>query len=353
MMWPERFRQRGVGLVEVMVGLFVGMIVTLVIYQMFSGYEVQRRTTVGAASAQQAGALAMFLLNRDLRMAGWGSAAPNGLACTDAYTYDVDSGAPVPGLALMPVVIDDGGTGLSDRISITTGDSVRASAESRLLSDMSNPLSDLLVLSTLGFNAGDLIWVGQGTECTLMQITGIDAAGLLRHQADPVSSFNPDLAQAQSARWPSYQQGARIFNMGRLERLSFEVADGGLRLIRVRGSAPASTQIVTDDVVNLQAQYGLSATRAARDVNQWLDGSAISPADIERIKALRLAVVTRSARMERPDANTGACTTTTVAPISWTGGPTIDLSGDADWMCYRYRVFQNIIPLTNVLWATS
>lgn len=349
----ERFRQHGVGLAEVMVGLFVGMIVTLVIYQMFSGYEAQRRTTVGTANAQQAGALAMFLLNRDLAMAGWGSATPDGLACSIVYTHDADSAAAVPDLALMPVVIADGGAGLSDRITITTGDSVRASAPSSLQSPMSDPLSDLVVLSTFGFNQGDLIWVGQGNECTLMQVTGIDAPGMLRHQSDPASSFNPSLAQAQAAHWPSYQQGARIFNMGRMERRTFDVADGGLRLSRARASAPASTQIVTDEVVNLQAQYGLSATRAARDVTQWLDGSAVSPVDIDRIKAVRVAVVTRSSRMERPDAISGACTTTTLAPESWPGGPVIDLSSDADWMCYRYRVYQNIIPLKNVLWATS
>jgi len=353
MMHPERFRQRGVGLAEVMVGLFVGMIVTLVIYQMFSGYEAQRRTTVGAASAQQAGVLAMFLLNRDLRMAGWGSAVPEGLTCTDVHTFDVKSGAPIPDLALMPVVVTDGGPGMSDRITTTTGDSVRASAPSPLQSSMSDPLSDLSVLSTLGFNEGDLLWVGQGAECTLMQVTGIDVSGLLQHQADAAAPFNPNLAQAQSAQWPTYQQGARIFNMGRLERRTFEVRDGGLRLTSVRGSAAATAQIVSDDVVNLQAQYGLSASRAAREVTQWLDGSAVTATDLERIKAVRVAVVTRSSRMERPDALSGNCNTTTVAPASWPGGPAIDLSADTDWMCYRYRVYQNIIPLKNVLWATS
>ena len=32
--------------------------------------------------------------------------------------------------------------------------------------------------------------------------------------------------------------------------------------------------------------------------------------------------------------------------------PTIDLSpGDANWARYRYRVFETIIPLRNVIWS--
>ena len=30
--------------------------------------------------------------------------------------------------------------------------------------------------------------------------------------------------------------------------------------------------------------------------------------------------------------------------------PTIDLSGNPDWQYYRYRVYETIIPLRNVMW---
>jgi type IV pilus assembly protein PilW len=42
---------------------------------------------------------------------------------------------------------------------------------------------------------------------------------------------------------------------------------------------------------------------------------------------------------------------------AWTGtvaspAPTVDLNpGEANWGSYRYRVFETIIPLRNVIWS--
>ena len=40
-----------------------------------------------------------------------------------------------------------------------------------------------------------------------------------------------------------------------------------------------------------------------------------------------------------------------VAPFIASPAPTIDLSNDADWARYRYRIFETIIPLRNLIWA--
>jgi len=47
-----RHSVRGVGLVETMVGILIGMIVVLVVYNILSVAEGYRRTTVGASDAQ-------------------------------------------------------------------------------------------------------------------------------------------------------------------------------------------------------------------------------------------------------------------------------------------------------------
>jgi type IV pilus assembly protein PilW len=83
--------------------------------------------------------------------------------------------------------------------------------------------------------------------------------------------------------------------------------------------------------------------------------------DIQRIYAIRFAVVARSGLKEKPDPATGVCNTTTAAP-AWAGwnstcfangtctSDPIDLSADADWMCYRYKTFETVVPLRNLLW---
>ncbi|HBI69462.1 MAG TPA: pilus assembly protein PilW, partial [Massilia sp.] len=72
---------------------------------------------------------------------------------------------------------------------------------------------------------------------------------------------------------------------------------------------------------------------------------------------LRIAVVARSAARERPDAD-GNCTATAEQPVVFASAVpegvaaapiTVDVGGD-DWGCYRYRVFETIVPLRNAGW---
>ena len=59
----------------------------------------------------------------------------------------------------------------------------------------------------------------------------------------------------------------------------------------------------------------------------------------------------RSPLREKADPATGSCSISNAAPVTWPGGPAIDLSNDPDWRCYRYRSFETMVPLRNVLWA--
>ncbi len=65
------FRQAGFSLVEILVGLVIGLLATLVILQVFSVFEGQKRTTTGVADAQTNGSIALYTLARDLQRAGF------------------------------------------------------------------------------------------------------------------------------------------------------------------------------------------------------------------------------------------------------------------------------------------
>ena len=67
---PATARLRGASLVGLMVGLAIGLFSLLVIAQVLAGSQAHRRAVMGAADAQQAGALAAWRLTRELRMAG-------------------------------------------------------------------------------------------------------------------------------------------------------------------------------------------------------------------------------------------------------------------------------------------
>ena len=52
--------QAGFTLVEIMVGLAIGMLATVIIMQVFSVFEAQKRTTTGTADAQTNGGIAIY-----------------------------------------------------------------------------------------------------------------------------------------------------------------------------------------------------------------------------------------------------------------------------------------------------
>jgi type IV pilus assembly protein PilW len=119
------------------------------------------------------------------------------------------------------------------------------------------------------------------------------------------------------------------------------------------------------DVVQVQAQYGITSSAGSDVITSWEDASggtwtAPSATDIPRIKAVRVAVIARS-KESAPNAVSQACTN--AASVANTGpctfedaeAPVVNLSASSvpsgkTWQNYRYRVYKTIIPLRNVAW---
>ena len=99
--------QAGFTLVELMVGLTIGLLATIIIMQVFSVFEAQKRVTTGTADAQTNGGIALYNIGRELQMAGYPlmPVTDSPLECT---TTTID---PLTGIAdIFPAVITDGGT---------------------------------------------------------------------------------------------------------------------------------------------------------------------------------------------------------------------------------------------------
>src|SRR3979409_1551457 len=61
---------RGFSLVELMVAMVIGLIGMIIIFQVFEVSEGIKRTTTGGGDAQQSGAIAMYVLEHDVRNSG-------------------------------------------------------------------------------------------------------------------------------------------------------------------------------------------------------------------------------------------------------------------------------------------
>ena len=152
------------------------MIGMVVIFQVLAVSEHQKRNTIGGAAAQSSGALALFPLQREVQLAGYGI----GVTGTGPIGCTVNarrSGTPV-NFPLVPVEIVQGGAAgnphpIADQIRVLYGNSAYF-VSMRSFTDSSNTNKTMDSTGRAGFNIGDLVvYTGTGAlpPCALAQVT--------------------------------------------------------------------------------------------------------------------------------------------------------------------------------------
>jgi type IV pilus assembly protein PilW len=342
----SRSYQAGFSLVELMVGMTIGLLATLVIMQVMSGFEIQKRVTTGSADAQTNGSIALYDLGRELKMAGYGllPVTDSALECTST-TIDsqAENATNRNSLKLSPVTIIDGN---SDTIIIRSGNSPAGGIPTPI-GAVGIPANNITLDTNLGCATGDrTLIMSKGGICAMSKANAVSTTVLT------------SITQQDTA---GVTIGANLACLGNWSENSYAVSNGNLTL---NGTTP-----VMEGIVNLQAQYGISATPGSNLIIQWVDATgiwdagSITVANRNRIKAVRVAVVARNSKKEvnnvteicDPAATppTGLCSwDPTTSQLTNSPAPVIDLSfTDVDWQKYRYRVFDSIIPLQNMIWA--
>ncbi len=378
-----------------MVGLVIGLLATLVVLQVFSIFEAQKRTTSGTADVQTSGNVALFTIKRDLEMAGYGLlpvATNPPLSCTSPV-FDNATGPTPPMTTLSPVTITDGGTGpgASDTITIRYGTSNSGGGGSIIGTAIGTAGANTAsVNDNQSCHVGDIAIVINGTgagQCTLAEVTALSAppdytgialsTGILNG-----TSIGANLSclgtwhEIQYGINPNYNPAVPANSLAFLQRqdTSFPTPASGNP-----GGAP-----IVADIVNIQAQYGISNAASSNQIIRWVNakdqaswnaavdgpatgidwGPSLTDANRNLIKAVRIAVVARSGLLEKTQV-TSACTSlTSDAPTglcAWAGSssetvplspaPAINMGNDPNWQYYRYRVFETIVPLRNVIWS--
>ncbi len=334
--------QSGFTLVEIMVGLAIGLLATLVVMQVFEVFEMQKRTTTGTADAQTNGTIALYSIGREMQQAGFAlmpfnanQAGASPLACTQLVKDGVAANIDL----LSPASIVDG---VSDTITIRYGDSRAGGAPSmvRVLTGNTATLG-----SNLGCTAGSasLSFRENSPICNMSSVSSVPATPPA--DAQTIVTLRDPTGVAVN----SY-----VSCLGAWHEVTFRVNNDSLE----RQDLAVSNNFVPvlPDIVNLQAQYGISSSCNSNDIVQWVDATGgqwatPSVADRNKIKAIRVAVVTRNSKMEGGNIS-DVCGSASGTPLcSWTGGPAIDLSANPNWKRYRYRVFETTYPLRNVVWS--
>ena len=357
----NRKRLAGMGLVEIMVALVIGLFGVLVMLQVLSVSEEQKRSTTGGNDAMNEGVLGLYTLQSDIRMAGYGIADKKLMGCS----LTLRTGVVLDSLA--PVVINSS--------NITGND---ANTDTLLVfygTTMGTPQGDNIIASgnviqtPAAFAVNDWVVAAPGTVTPTSPCTG--ALSLQK-----VASITNNVVALASAFDLTPFAGGTLFNLGQsYHAVGYAIRGGNLTMCDFTDTArdctqPSSWISIASNMVSLRAQYGRDMTNELAppsapvapgmdgvvDVyNQIVPTTATVPPKTTacgwiRTPAVRLALVARSAQTEKN-------VVTTAAPV-WDGSydalgnpdKPIVLSGFANWQMYRYKVFQTMVPLRNLSW---
>jgi len=354
--------------VEILVGLVIGMLASLVIMQVFSVFEGQKRATTGSADAQINGSIALYNLKRDTEIAGFGlpvfSSQNSPLKCTTLPSFDHDANAATPVIDMFPIVITDGGGGVSDTIAIRYGRTSAGGIPSTV--NVAGTTATFTTNNNMGCQADDWAIISSGTSCAMAKVaaTLLSPAARTDWVTMPLTA-TPAVVSGSIACIGKYQKDSPYDDHSSPLEYLYWVDNGNL----VLGGDPATTGSgtpVVAGIVSLQAQYGVSAVANSNQITQWVNATGAwaapiaLPANRNRIKAIRIAVVARNGNTLEKTNVTNVCSSTTGANptglCAWDGSggsaaPSIDLSADTNWQKYRYRVFDTIIPLRSMIWS--
>jgi len=334
----------GASLIDVLVGLALGLLCIAVMYRAFLALDTARRNASATADAESGGAFALHALAVHLGNAGAGLSLAN--PSLDTCPVIPDAATTLRPIA---VLITDGGA--ADRPDTLVVRHSRApSGALAALASAAPAGAPLRVESVDGFAAGDrIVAVSRIGACVVADITaaGTPIAGVIELTSLPIAVDLP--------------ASTVLVNLGRAGESAFtryDVAAGNLRSTDVgNGDTPAP---LAANVVNAKFQYGVD-TDGDGALDTWTAATgawsaanvlAASHAVLARIKAVRIGLIVRTEEPERERTRSerwvlfdceledkAACQgrlEATVAPTS-AGG-------------YRYRKFERVVALRNALW---
>ncbi len=399
---------RGMSLIEILVGLVIGLLGILVIFQVLSVSEDRKRATVHGSDAQSSGAIGLYQLQRDVQLAGYGfgGAHTTQVGCLVRAWDRVPTNRAMD-FRLYPLEIVQGASGAPDTIRVLYGSSdqfvtSRAWTVSGAMKTMSG--------GRAGFDYGDVVVVtgdpavaATETPCALVQVTDrpVAAANDIGHATvygtgapaayatGTTARFNKDATWPTSA--PFTATAGFALNLGkeprRREWRVTRPADANPnRLVVAETIFNTGDEEVADSIVNMQAEYGIDRNNnQIIEDNEWTEtapNNTLAPSDLVNpcgdnpsrswrcVRAIRVALLVRSTHWDKsactpnPQRTSGAggavtrvnITMTNIdgsTPTSAQAACTEDPPSPNNWRRYRYSVYETVIPMRNMIWGTA
>ena len=385
-------------LIEMMIALLISMVLTIAVMIVLSTFEGRRRTLGSASDLDQSGAIAMFQLDRWIRSAGSGLsrgssfaygcrifAATGGtqiLPATSSLPAPFGSVSPkVSGeFRLAPVMIMSGQTTpgvsgqASDALVVMSAGNDAAQAPAPLSTP---PTASAFAVANLSeFSPLDLLLIADqqfGTsgpaDCMVTQAGNSFSASTI---SLPLGGTGTTYYSStiSSASLTNFTDASMVFDLGSAsangaaQPPSFQVIGVGdndtLFSYDLLGLTGTSPQPQADGVFEMHAVYGIDSTGNANNViDSWVgagsssaysvnalsDGSSGALSLIKNIRAIRVALIMRTALPEKNVVT--ASSTLTLFPDLASYGLSQTRTLSTAEQHYRYRVVESTIPVRN------
>ncbi len=302
-------RQSGLSLIELMIAITLGLILTAGLVQIFASNQQSFSLTTASSRVQETGRISAQLLSKAIRNADyWGCSGGLGNAVNnlnpagssyDAVTFGFGSGLEGADNA------DGSGVELANTDSFTIR-GVGGDADIKITQVMAQASAVLHVNDSTNLDPDDVLFITDCRGGDIFQATNVNNNGTVVHNtgsSDPGNSNpnNPGCPGANAHCLSQvYDQGASIYTPY-FEQYYIATGASGEPSLFMRtadydgsggsGIGSLSTLEMVDGVENMQILYG-EDTSGDLVANIWRGASSV--ADMDSVVALRVSLLTRS-----------------------------------------------------------
>lgn len=378
-----KYKHNGFSLVELMVGLIIGLLMSLAIYTVFNVSESKKRTTVSLNDINQSGSYALYQLDKLLRSSGSGFTGGSVKVGAD-YTYGCrldmarggaqltpSAGFPSPFSAVnatirvAPVIIYDGAAGAGGDVIISMSGSAGLGESPTSFSAL--PSASILNLTNhAGVRANDIVLLADKLganilPCLIQQVS----PSFVQQKGGSAVNLSGLYAAAtvNSRSVTDYIETTQVINLGTSPSFNMFAVGANNTLMKYDLMQPVANDpalanpnpsLYVDGIYQMHAIYGVDndgdaavasltwvAPTGIYAADNLLNGSIAASTNIKTIKAVKIGLIVRTALLEKE-----VVSNPTVRLFQDTAIPvTVNLADTK----YRYNTFEATIPIRNTL----
>ncbi len=336
--------QRGVSIIELMIGLVVSLIVGLAATSSALMFSASQRQGIGVGGVAVNINTALMALKNDASTAGLGFFGESRYLC-DKLNFSVGATIYSDGTPFAPLRITQ--TAGQDSIDVLQSTRVESGASVLLASPSTG--TDASLKSMLPVNTGEAVLIAPATTGDPCLVRTVSASA-------PATDTTPQLLTFAA----SDSHNAASFSTNPIYGSSIDSASGAVTLLgelrwqryRLTGTnlvleqpLTGASAVLARNVMMMRAQYGFSAA-SSKTLSGWTDATGafatLDNSNIAQVRALRVGVVTRSPQRDK------ACDGPATVPDPLDAAATVSVDV-ADPQCYRFRSAVLVIPLRNLV----